>query len=279
MSLRVTSLVAWLFLLILPTRLAFAEDLTNKTDLKAKIKTTQGDIEVKLFASKVPQTVSNFYNLTKQGFYNGVIFHRVIPGFMIQTGDPKGDGTGGPGYTFADEFNKDLKHDKPGILSMANAGPDTNGSQFFITVAPTPHLDNKHSIFGEVTSGMDVVNAIVNAKANGSKPEKDIKILSVDIIGDFKPIEVKKIKQMTDEDLKKMTVDFATKLLKKVSEVQNYGNFQTINLVASRSKGSQAQVYYKSDFTKKKDLQIVLIGEVKDNSFTMQQFQFAETVP
>ncbi|HYX35452.1 MAG TPA: peptidylprolyl isomerase [Oligoflexus sp.] len=275
MSRRLISLCAWLALFFAPLSLA----QETKQDLKAKIKTSQGDIEIKLFADKVPQTVSNFYNLAKQGFYKDIIFHRVIPGFMVQTGDPKGDGTGGPGYTFADEFHKDLKHDKPGILSMANAGPDTNGSQFFITVAPTPHLDNKHSVFGEVTAGMDVVNAIVNAKANGSKPEKDIKILSVDIIGDFKPVEVKKIKQMTSDDLKKLTSDYATKLLKKVAEVQDYGTFQTLNLVDSRSRSGQAQVYYKADFSKKKNLQIVLIGEVKNNKFIMQQFQFAEVAP
>lgn len=274
MSRRLISLCAWLALFFAP--LAVAQDAK---DLKAKIKTTQGDIEIKLFADKVPQTVSNFYNLAKEGFYNGIIFHRVIPGFMIQTGDPKGDGTGGPGYTFPDEFHKDLKHDKAGILSMANAGPDTNGSQFFITVAATPHLDGKHSVFGEVTAGMDVVNAIVNAKANGSKPEKDIKIVSVEISGDFKPVEVKKIKQMTGEDLKKMTSEYATKLLKKIAEVQDYGTFQSINLVDSRSRGSQAQVYYKADFSKRKNLQIVIIGDVKGNKFSMQQFQFAEVAP
>ncbi len=275
MSRRLISLCAWLTLFFAP----IVQAQETKQDLKAKIKTTQGDIEVKLFADKVPQTVSNFYSLAKQGFYSGIIFHRVIPGFMVQTGDPKGDGTGGPGYTFPDEFHKDLKHDKAGILSMANAGPDTNGSQFFITVAPTPHLDNKHSIFGEVTAGMDVVNAIVNAKTNGSKPEKDIKIVSVDIIGDFKPVEVKKIKQMTGDDLKKITSDYATKLLKKIAEVQDYGSFQSLNLVDSRSRGTQAQVYYKADFSKRKNLQIVIIGDVKNNKFSMQQFQFAEVAP
>ncbi|WP_141731975.1 peptidylprolyl isomerase [Oligoflexus tunisiensis] len=275
MSRRLISLCAWLTLFFTP----MAQAQETKQDLKAKIKTSQGDIEIKLFADKVPQTVSNFYNLAKQGFYNGIIFHRVIPGFMIQTGDPKGDGTGGPGYTFPDEFHKDLKHDKAGILSMANSGPDTNGSQFFITVAPTPHLDNKHSIFGEVTAGMDVVNAIVGVKTNGSKPQKDIKILGVEIIGNFKPVEVKKIKQMTGDDLKKMTSDYATKLLKKIAEVEDYGRFQSLNLVDSRSRGTQAQIYYKADFSKQKNLQIVLIGNVKNNKFAMEQFQFAEVAP
>ena len=115
---------------------------------------------VELFAEQAPNTVSNFVFLAKDGFYDGVTFHRVIPGFMAQGGDPTGTGRGGPGYRFGDEFHPDLRHDRPGILSMANAGPNTNGSQFFITFAPTPHLDDHHAVFGAVTDGMDVVNAI-----------------------------------------------------------------------------------------------------------------------
>ena len=132
------------------------------------VKTTKGDIEGTLFASKVPMTAANFLNLAKRGYYNGIAFHRVIPDFMIQGGDPTGTGAGSPGYRFADEFDASLKHSKPGIFSMANAGPATNGSQFFITHVPTPHLDGKHSVFGEVTKGQDVVNKIVQ----GDKIEK-----------------------------------------------------------------------------------------------------------
>ncbi len=126
----------------------------------AIITTSRGVIRLELHADKAPQTVANFEKLAGQGFYNGLKFHRVIPDFMIQTGCPKGTGTGGPGYTFKDEFHKDLKHDGPGVLSMANAGANSNGSQFFITHVATPWLDGKHSVFGQVIEGQDVVDAI-----------------------------------------------------------------------------------------------------------------------
>jgi peptidyl-prolyl cis-trans isomerase B (cyclophilin B) len=126
----------------------------------ATIVTNRGTIKCELHDDKTPKTVANFEKLAKQGFYNGLKFHRVINDFMVQTGCPQGTGTGGPGYKFADEFHKDLKHDGPGILSMANAGPNTNGSQFFITHVATAWLDGKHSVFGRVIEGQDVVNSI-----------------------------------------------------------------------------------------------------------------------
>ena len=132
---------------------------TSKT-YTARFKTERGDIVVELYADRAPRTVENFINLARAGFYDGTTFHRVIGGFMAQGGDPTGTGTGGPGYQFADEFHPSLRHDSPGILSMANAGPGTNGSQFFITYGPTPHLDNKHSVFGKVTEGLDVLRSI-----------------------------------------------------------------------------------------------------------------------
>ncbi|MEI6279102.1 MAG: peptidylprolyl isomerase [Verrucomicrobiae bacterium] len=130
-------------------------------DIRIIVKTSKGNIEGTLFASKAPVTVANFLNLAKRGYYDGLTFHRVIPNFMIQGGDPTGTGSGGPGYKFEDEVKTGLKHDKAGIFSMANSGPGTNGSQFFITHLPTPHLDGKHTVFGEVAKGQDVVNAIV----------------------------------------------------------------------------------------------------------------------
>ncbi len=126
----------------------------------ATFKTAKGDIVVELYADRVPLTVENFVNLARAGFYDGTTFHRVIGGFMAQGGDPTGTGRGGPGYQFGDEFHPSLRHDRAGTLSMANAGPGTNGSQFFITYGPTPHLDDRHSVFGRVTSGMDVLTSL-----------------------------------------------------------------------------------------------------------------------
>jgi peptidyl-prolyl cis-trans isomerase A (cyclophilin A) len=144
--------------------------------------TSKGVFKVELFTQDAPLTVGNFAALAKRGFYDGLIFHRVIDGFMIQGGDPNGNGTGGPGYTIKDEFSPRLKHDKPGMLSMANAGPNTGGSQFFITLSPTPWLDGKHSVFGRVVAGMEVVAAIGKVKTGArDKPLEDVVIKKVTI--------------------------------------------------------------------------------------------------
>jgi peptidyl-prolyl cis-trans isomerase A (cyclophilin A) len=161
----------------------------------ATLKTSMGDIVLQLFEDRAPKTVANFVDLAsgtkewtdpktgakvKRPLYNGTIFHRVIPGFMIQAGDPLGNGTGGPGYRFEDEFNPDLKHSKPGILSMANAGPNTNGSQFFIIQKATPWLDGKHSVFGEVVKGQNVVDAIANVPRDfRDRPIKEVVLQEV----------------------------------------------------------------------------------------------------
>ncbi|MDP8222844.1 MAG: peptidylprolyl isomerase [Candidatus Lernaella stagnicola] len=156
-------------------------------DTFAEIETNMGTIKIKLFTERAPITTQNFIDLatskkTGKPFYDGVIFHRVIPSFMIQGGDPTGTGRGGPGYHIDDEFHPDLKHDGPGILSMANAGPNTGGSQFFITVGATSHLDGRHAVFGKVVEGMDVVTAISTAKAGpGDRPLQEIVMKSVKI--------------------------------------------------------------------------------------------------
>jgi cyclophilin family peptidyl-prolyl cis-trans isomerase len=156
-------------------------EIDPKKKYTARMKTDLGTMVIELFADKTPKTVNNFVFLTRQGFYEGVIFHRVIAGFMAQGGDPTGTGSGGPGYKFKDEFHPSLRHDKQGVLSMANAGPDTNGSQFFITHVPTPHLDDRHSIFGQVVEGLDVLMAIM--PRNPQKPEyPGVKIQTIEII-------------------------------------------------------------------------------------------------
>jgi peptidyl-prolyl cis-trans isomerase B (cyclophilin B) len=148
---------------------------------QAQMKTDAGDIVIRLHADKAPNTVNNFVFLAKDGFYDGIIFHRVIPNFMAQGGDPTGTGTGGPGYKFADEFHPNLRHDRPGVLSMANAGANTNGSQFFLTHVPTPWLDDKHSVFGEITQGMDVLLAIPERDPS-SRGAPAVAIRSIEII-------------------------------------------------------------------------------------------------
>jgi len=148
----------------------------------AVIETNMGTMEIELFEDKAPRTVSNFVDLIEKGFYDGVIFHRIISGFMIQGGDPTGTGMGGPGYEIDDEFHPDLKHDSKGILSMANAGPNTGGSQFFITLAPQPHLDNRHAVFGKLIKGEEILDKIgaVETDAN-ARPSNEIKMIKVTI--------------------------------------------------------------------------------------------------
>jgi cyclophilin family peptidyl-prolyl cis-trans isomerase len=146
------------------------------------LKTTLGDLSAEIYEDKAPKTAANFLGLIRKGYYDGLTFHRVIPGFMIQGGCPKGDGTGGPGYNIPDEFHPSLKHTSAGIFSMANAGPNTGGSQFFITLAPTSWLDGKHAIFGKVTKGMDVVEAIAKVPRDGSdRPRTAVKIVKATV--------------------------------------------------------------------------------------------------
>jgi cyclophilin family peptidyl-prolyl cis-trans isomerase len=204
------TLLAALFSLVFALQTLNAQDTTKgtgkpmtetKKDNTQKdvvvMETTMGTIELGLFRAEAPKTVENFIQLAQKGYYNGIIFHRVIDNFMIQGGDPTGTGTGGEsiyGAKFEDEISPKLKFDRPGLLAMANAGPNTNGSQFFITLVPTPWLNGHHTIFGEVISGMDVVSAIgkVQTKKPGDKPVKDVVMTKVYLKGAQKPAVEKK---------------------------------------------------------------------------------------
>ncbi|MBR9683413.1 peptidylprolyl isomerase [Candidatus Woesearchaeota archaeon] len=176
--------ITWVILLVLVIVIGIKlyggdETMTNHI---AVIETNHGTMEVELFEQRAPVTTKNFIDLAERGFYDGLNFHRVIKEFMIQGGDPSGDGTGGPGYEIEDEFHPELKHDKAGILSMANAGPGTGGSQFFITLIPTPWLDGKHAVFGRVVSGDDVLSEIGNVKVGANdKPNEPVIIKKVTI--------------------------------------------------------------------------------------------------
>lgn len=187
-----------------PASAELPENLRGEGNLYAVIQTSQGTMVAQLFDKQVPNTVANFVNLgtghrpwvhpktnaKMEGvsLYNGTIFHRVIPQFMIQGGDPLGEGFGGPGYKFADEFHPELKHDRPGILSMANSGPNTNGSQFFITEGPTPHLNNRHSVFGVVVSGVDIVKKIGGVPRDGrDKPRTPVVLESITFVRAAQP--------------------------------------------------------------------------------------------
>jgi len=173
---------------------ALAAGSAQAAPMTAVVEASKGTIEINLTPDKTPVTVANFVNLANRGYYNGLSFHRVIPDFMVQGGDPEGSGRGGPGYTFKDEFNPSLRHVGPGVLSMANAGPATNGSQFFITHVATPWLDGKHSVFGQVSKGQDVVDAITQGD----------KITKITITGDVAALlksvpEVEKWNQVLDK--------------------------------------------------------------------------------
>jgi len=178
-------LIPLLALLVLVSGCTTGQVINSGDDMENRVavfETSMGTFKIELFEDKAPITTKNFIDLAEKGFYNGLIFHRVIDEFMLQGGDPKGDGTGGPGYTIDDEFHPDLNHDSEGILSMANAGPNTGGSQFFITLKETPWLDGKHSVFGRVIEGMDVVRKIGKVETGQrDRPLQDIVIKKITI--------------------------------------------------------------------------------------------------
>ena len=265
-------------LLLIFSMLLFSTGLTAKDkDLIADINTTMGTIKVKLFYKKAPQTVSNFVTLAQKGFYNGIIFHRVIPGFMIQTGDPDGNGTGGPGYSFADEFDASLKHSKKGMLSMANSGPNTNGSQFFITVAPTPHLDNKHSIFGEVISGYDVAEKISKVDRDPrDKPKKEVKITSIKIEGNwYKPEKVKTVKKLSSKEIESMLATISKKAASSIGSAEKYPKVSELKFVQGQSRSQNAIAVYNVNYGAKVKGQLYVGADISGKAPVFKQLQFS----
>ena len=250
--------------------------LAADKDVKAILETTQGTIEIKLFHKRAPITVSNFVELIQKGFYNNLIFHRVIPGFMIQGGDPQGTGMGGPGYSFADEFHKELRHSKEGILAMANSGKNTNGSQFYITLGPTKHLDDRHSVFGEVVKGMDVVKKIGDVpRDSGDRPKEKVVIKKASVVGDFKPVEVKKVIKLTKVEIEKILKSPVEKLLSSIASALELGKMQAANVERFRDTESTVDAFFKVKFEKASEVTFVVQANLKDGAFQkINQFQF-----
>lgn len=240
-------------------------------DVIAVLDTNYGTITVKLYHKRAPITVSNFVELARKGFYNNLSFHRIVPGFVIQGGDPQGSGVGGPGYQFDDEFHPELKHTRKGILSMANAGPGTNGSQFFITLSATPHLDGRHSVFGEVLQGLDVLDAIAGVKVDSSsKPQTAVTMKSVKITGEFEPVQFKKYMRKSEADVKKYTEKvarfvFDSLAAQSANDAITYvplGKLQDVRLTQFTSQRDEVVAIYVAK-GEKYDLQIYIKGHVK----------------
>lgn len=241
----------------------------------AQIMTSEGLIEIELLATKAPQTVANFVQLVQAGFYDGQIFFRVVPGYGIEAGDPKGNGTGGPGYCVADEFGEGLKHTKPGIVSMVSAGPNSNGSQFVISLAPSPLMDNRNPIFGEVTKGMDVVDKIAGAKRIGARPASEIKIIKARVEGVTQVAPFEKIMEFTSEQLQKKVTKPVTKLLAQIGLALELGEVQKVHLERAHSKCAESQLAYKVDFAKGAGSKLLLYGRAVGSDFSVEQFQFS----
>jgi peptidyl-prolyl cis-trans isomerase A (cyclophilin A) len=250
------------------TLLLFGKTLTAETkDPMATIKTTLGIFKVHLFADKVPQTVDNFITLAQKKFYDGIIFHRVIKGFMSQTGDPTGTGSGGPGYTFPDEFHKDLRHNKAGLLSMANRGPNTGGSQFFITAGPTPHLDDRHAIFGEVIEGMDVCEKINQVKTGANdRPVEDVKILSIEFSNVVPPIDEKKLVLDLEPQAQKL-IDMNIEALKTSKKMG-------ITVQTVKTKGKYFLVIWDVALENKEAAVFWIKGEKSDSAWKITEAHF-----
>ncbi|MCY4443251.1 MAG: peptidylprolyl isomerase [Proteobacteria bacterium] len=259
------------------------------TDVVATLETNFGKIKVKLYHKRVPKTVSNFVELVNKGFYDGLSFHRIVAKFVIQGGDPNGNGTGGPGYKFDDEFHHELKHNKKGLLSMANSGVNTNGSQFFITLGVASHLDGKHAVFGEVISGMDVVDKIAAVKVDArSAPRESVLMKKVTVTNNFTPVPFKKYHSLKKEDVQALTTDIAMDAYNALSAVKNkkfpvVGEFKKKELIQFRSDRQALLAVYMITGSES-NLQVYIQGVVSDNGggsaeskgqFTLKNLNFS----
>lgn len=243
-------------------------------DLTAKITTSHGVIETKLYPELAPATVANFVELAKTGFYDGLIFHRVMPGFAVQTGDPTGRGGGGPGYCFADEFGEGLSHDKPGVLSMVNTAPGSNGSQFLITVTPAPVLDRRNPIFGEVTAGLDVVQKIAGVPVEGTRPTVGVKVEKIEIAGAATLTPPVKIPELTLAQLEVKAKPEIARLLGGLGESLRLGKLESFELGSYRSRCSDNQLTVTAAFEKKKEARLLVLGKSDGKTYKIEQMQW-----
>ena len=263
----------WFYSAVLSLLLAFSATRAA-AEVVAKITLGQGVVTVRLFDDLVPRTVGNFVTLARQGFYDGTLIHRVVPGFVVQGGDPLGTGAGGPGYCFADEIVPSLKHGKAGILSMANSGPNTNGSQFSITLAAAPSLDGKHAVFGEITGGLETIMAIGAVVTKGSRPTVDVKIVNIEIEGAFTPAPLEKFKELSDKELEAVLLEPVHSLFSKVGASLALGKLGKVTFEKGRTKCGAGQASFVADYSARKGAKMLVYGKTQEQGFEIQQFQF-----
>ncbi len=242
-----------------------AESSAHAEELRAKLKTSLGEIEIRLFAELAPKTVTNFVELARAGFYDGKIFHRVMPGFSVQTGDPTGKGGGGPGYCFADEFGAGLQHDKPGVVSMVNTAPGSNGSQFLITLVPAKMLDQRSPVFGEVTSGLEVVQRV----AVGTILER------VEIVGELTLTPPEKTPELTLLELREKANPVVGKVLEGLGQAMQLGSLKGFEVAAARSRCAESQLAVTAEFEKAANARLLLYGKSDGKTYKVEQLQWA----
>ncbi len=281
MAITVRSIIGIGLLLLLSDAVALAAPATAPssppTPAKAVIKTSMGNIEVLLAVAKTPQAVSNFVSLAKKGFYNGQVFFRVVPGFLIQAGAPDGTNAGDPGYDIEKDTAHKLKHDKPGIIAfVAGESGYIHGSQFVITLRAAPHLDRRQQIFGEVVSGLEVVQKISETPTRAAKPIKDVKINSIEITpADIALTNVKTHRLLQPQDIQQLTVTQANLLAQKFGEAQKLGALQKLTLVATAANGGKIQANYAAEFAERRTAKVIVYGRLdRKEEFRLQESQF-----